>query len=108
MAKARQIQLRSDTYSNFSLANPLLLSGEMALELDTGRFKVGDGSNNYNDLDYFTTTSPSVLPTYTTLQLPIEASWPSAIAFHDNASVLRPIYCDGTNWRFMSDNSIVS
>lgn len=35
--------------------NPVLGSGEPGLEVDTGRFKVGDGHTPWNDLEYFLT-----------------------------------------------------
>lgn len=51
---AVQIQLRRDTASNWASANPILASGEMGAETDTGRFKVGNGSTPWNSLDYAT------------------------------------------------------
>ena len=48
----RKIQLRRDTATNWSLANPILASGEPAVETTTGRMKVGDGVTRWNDLQY--------------------------------------------------------
>lgn len=50
----KRIQLRHDTSTNWSSANPLLLAGEFAYETDTGKVKVGDGSNRWNSLPYIT------------------------------------------------------
>ena len=47
-----QIQFRRDTAANWTSVNPLLLQGELGLEYDTGRTKVGDGSNAWNSLPY--------------------------------------------------------
>lgn len=47
-----QIQLRRGTASEWSTANPTLASGEMGVETDTGRFKVGNGSTPWNALPY--------------------------------------------------------
>lgn len=35
--------------------NPILGSGEPGVEVDTGLFKIGDGSSYWNDLEYFLT-----------------------------------------------------
>ena len=49
---AIQIQFRRDTAANWSSANPLLAIGELGLETDTGKFKVGDGVTYWNDQVY--------------------------------------------------------
>lgn len=45
-----RIILRNDTSANFQSINPVLLKGEVALELDTQRYKIGDGITAYNDI----------------------------------------------------------
>jgi len=47
-----QLQFRRDTSTNWTSANPLLASGEMGIELDTRKFKIGDGCLNWNNLPY--------------------------------------------------------
>lgn len=47
-----QIQLRNDTASNWTSANPTLLSGEIGIETDTLKFKIGNGSTAWNSLAY--------------------------------------------------------
>lgn len=47
------IQLRRDTESNWASANPILAQGEIGLEIDNNRFKMGDGTTNWNSLPYF-------------------------------------------------------
>jgi hypothetical protein len=49
---AIKIQLRRGTAAEWSTANPLLSEGELGLELDTGKFKVGNGTSNWNALVY--------------------------------------------------------
>lgn len=49
---AVQIQLRNDTASNWTSADPVLALGEMGIESDTKKVKLGDGVNNWSDLDY--------------------------------------------------------
>jgi hypothetical protein len=47
-----QIQIRRDTASAWSVANPVLAQGELAAEYDTGKFKIGDGIVAWNALAY--------------------------------------------------------
>ena len=49
-----KIQMRRDTAANWKSVNPVLLSGEWALETDTKKMKIGDGSTAYNALPYST------------------------------------------------------
>jgi len=50
-----QFQIRRDTAANWTTANPVLASGEMGLETDTGKFKFGDGSLQWSALPYVAT-----------------------------------------------------
>ncbi len=47
-----QLQFRRGTGTEWSNANPTLASGEMGIETDTSRFKVGNGSTAWNSLSY--------------------------------------------------------
>ena len=47
-----QLQFRRDTSINWANVNPSLASGEMGIELDTRKFKIGDGTLHWNDLPY--------------------------------------------------------
>lgn len=47
-----KIVLRNDTAANWKMANPILLEGEFAVELDTKKFKLGDGTTPWNSLKY--------------------------------------------------------
>ena len=49
---AIQIQIRRGTALEWATANTLLAEGELAAELDTGRFKIGNGITLWNDLVY--------------------------------------------------------
>lgn len=46
------IQIRRGTANEWSTINPLLAEGELAIELDTKKIKIGDGSTLWNDLPY--------------------------------------------------------
>lgn len=60
------IKHRRDTSANWSSVNPVLAEGELGIELDTDRIKIGDGTTAWNTLDYATVTpgdvSGQVLP----------------------------------------------
>ena len=53
---ATKIQLRRDSSANWFAKNPVLAEGEIGIELDKNRMKVGNGVNAYNDLEYFSDT----------------------------------------------------
>ena len=52
---SKRIQLRRDTATNWSTSNPVLLEGELGIELDStrNRIKIGDGVTAWNSLPYF-------------------------------------------------------
>lgn len=47
-----QLQFRRDTSNNWSCTDPILASGELAIELDTNLFKIGDGRTPWRRLPY--------------------------------------------------------
>jgi hypothetical protein len=49
---AQQIQLRNGTAAQWASANPTLAVGEIGVETDTSRFKVGTGSTAWTSLSY--------------------------------------------------------
>lgn len=49
---AVKVQFRRGTASEWATANPILSQGEVGYEFDTGRFKVGNGSQAWNSLPY--------------------------------------------------------
>ena len=53
---ARQRQ-KYDTSTNWATNNPILLAGEIGVESDTNKIKVGDGITNWNDLSYINGSS---------------------------------------------------
>jgi hypothetical protein len=50
---AYQIQFRRGTASQWTTANPTLAQGELGLETDTDKVKVGDGSTAWTSLSYW-------------------------------------------------------
>lgn len=53
MSSTARIRLRRDTQANWTSANPVLLAGEMGVETDTRRFKIGNGSTAWASLSYY-------------------------------------------------------
>lgn len=47
-----RIQLRRGAAALWTAADPILAEGELAAELDTGRYKIGDGLTSWNALPY--------------------------------------------------------
>lgn len=60
---AIQIQLRRGNAATWTSSNPTLAIGEVGIEMDTGKFKVGDGSTVWTGLGY---SSGSTGPTGST------------------------------------------
>jgi hypothetical protein len=46
------IQLRRDTASNWSTNNPIIAEGEIGIETDTGKFKLGNGASAWSVIPY--------------------------------------------------------
>jgi hypothetical protein len=53
---ADMIQIRRDTASNWTSANPTLAQGELGAETDTSKIKIGDGSTSWTSLGYLINT----------------------------------------------------
>jgi hypothetical protein len=50
---ATRMQQRRGTSEQWTLANPVLAPGEIGFETDTNQFKIGDGVNQWADIEYF-------------------------------------------------------
>jgi len=48
----KTLQLRRDTATNWTSNDPILAEGEIGVETDTLKFKIGDGSTSWTSLDY--------------------------------------------------------
>lgn len=60
------MQQRRGTASQWTSANPVLNAGELGWESDTNKFKIGDGTNHWADLDYFIDANSTVNPAFGT------------------------------------------
>lgn len=74
---AIQIQLRNDTAANWESVNPTLAKGEIGLEIDTNKMKVGVGNLAWNDLPYTGIDAEELVPlvSYTHTQGIESDSW---------------------------------
>ena len=54
------IQLRRDTASAWTSANPTLAQGEMGVETDTAKYKIGDGTTVWTSLAYSSLPSTAI------------------------------------------------
>jgi hypothetical protein len=61
---ATRMQQRRGTASQWTSANPVLNAAEMGWESDTNKFKIGDGTNHWADLDYFIDANSTVNPAF--------------------------------------------
>ena len=50
---AVKLQFRRDTAANWVANNPLLLNGEIGIETDTLKFKVGNGFQRWNAIEFY-------------------------------------------------------
>jgi hypothetical protein len=50
---ATRMQQRRGTAAQWTAADPVLNVAEIGYESDTGKFKIGDGTNHWEDLNYF-------------------------------------------------------
>jgi len=60
---AVQIQLRRGTASEWTAANPTLAAGELVIETDTDKYKIGDGSTAWTSLGYSSLPSTAIADT---------------------------------------------
>lgn len=49
------MQQKRGTSAKWSQTNPILLAGEIGVETDTNKMKIGNGTTSWNDLDYVKT-----------------------------------------------------
>ena len=49
---ANRIQFRRDTTERWRTINPILQEGELGIDTDTGKMKIGDGFSSWTELPY--------------------------------------------------------
>lgn len=84
---------RRDTAANWATKNPILEVGEHGYEIDSGRFKIGDGVTRWNDnLQYFT---------------PAGVASSSELTEHISSEAPHPVYDDGPSLFLLYQNAKV-
>ena len=63
---ATRMQQRRGTAAQWTSANPVLNAGEIGWESDTNKFKIGDGTNHWANIDYFADINSTVNPAFGT------------------------------------------
>ena len=85
-------KLRRARQNDWMAVNPILAAGEPGVEIDTGKFKIGDGIREWVDLDYFVPHDPMAsdsLPEHILSELP------------------HPVYDDGASLELLYENAKV-
>lgn len=59
MAKYTRLQNRRGLSSEWSSNDPILAEGEIGFEIDTSKFKIGDGETAWSDLEYENVVGPT-------------------------------------------------
>ena len=59
------MQQKRGLASRWTSTNPILLAGEIGVETDTNKLKVGNGTTAWNDLDYMGVDVESIAYTHT-------------------------------------------
>ena len=89
----RPFKLRRDVSDRWLRFNPVLSEGEPAIELDTGRFKIGDGVTPWSELVGF---------------IPGEATGDNAtLPEHVLSENPHPVYDDGRSFVTLYENAKV-
>lgn len=113
------IQLRHDTAANWADKNPVLKEGEIGVETDTNKMKIGNGTLDYNHLAYFGGTEEnSYVATAEAAQTDLEAinAIVNGAELHDgDTAVVKRLIAgdkysytayvyDASNWKAMDGN----
>lgn len=72
--------------------NPILADGEPGFEVNTGKFKIGDGSAHWKDLEYF---------------VPKDQDLDNTLPEHINSLTPHPVYDDGPSLELIYQNAKV-
>ena len=64
-----RLQMRRDTAANWTSNNPMLAQGEIGVETDTGKIKIGTGAASWTTLSYYPNVTGSIVGTTDTQTL---------------------------------------
>lgn len=103
------IRFRRNTSVDWISLNPVLSAGEPGDEIDTGRYKMGDGHSRWTELDYFI---PRV-EILAAIQEAVANSNPGSpagqqsLTAHINSETPHPVYDDGPSLLLLYENAKV-
>lgn len=98
MPRQNLIQLRRGTKSEWASVNPTLAAGEFGFETDTGRLKIGNGSNSWDGLDYVG-TKENLIKVYNNTGYAIQkgqAVYINGYNSYSNTPTISPYIANGT------------
>jgi hypothetical protein len=113
---------RRGVFHDWAIKNPILGVGEQGFEIDTQRYKMGDGIRRWNDLPYFVNegaTLDFIVESITTVVEPVVAEKVDAvlstldvattqdIAAHVDSLTPHPVYDDGPSLLLLYENAKV-
>ena len=117
-----KLVIRNDSAANWTTKNPVLLKGELGIEIDTNLFKIGNGTSAWAALPYANESAPAettyqAIPTEGQTDLEAIAAAVGSAELHegDTAICIRNIgtadhksytayVYNGTNWAAMDGN----
>jgi hypothetical protein len=88
-----EVKFRKDYSYNWTKVNPVLPAGIPGLEVDTGRFKVGNGDARWADLQYFVPADPAAQPVTVAM-----------LVDHISSETPHPVYDDGPSLELLYQN----
>lgn len=100
MAGPYTFKWKRDSTRRWAGLNPILAEGEPGLELDTGKFKIGDGNTRWLELPYFTPGDGSGGD-------PGDPPDDGSLAEHINSLTPHPVYDDGPSFELLYENAKV-
>jgi hypothetical protein len=95
-------RLRRGYSLDWASKNPRLLAGEPGFETDTGRYKLGNGIELWNDLPYFINQDEIAA-----LISEMEGGGGTALTDHINSETPHPVYDDGPSLILLYENAKV-
>ena len=99
-----RVKIRRDTSTNFTKNNPILLAGELAIEQDTNKVKIGNGTTIWTklpyllDMDYIKSLISEIQQQIITLILPIGS------IIHFSGSSIPSAYA--SNWKVCNGSTV--
>lgn len=104
-----RFRLRRNTSVQWLDLDPILESGEQGYEIDTKRFKIGDGRSKWTELDSFI-PEPDILEAIRIAVAnagPASGSNDDALFVHINSPTPHPAYDDGPSFLLLYKNAKV-